>query len=64
MILNYKKFKESGDKMYKCILCLKNESEWFSYAKNILDQTSSITDKTIETILTFPFEFGSIQANS
>lgn len=50
--------------MYKCILYLKNKYEWIEHAKNILAQTNKVTDKTIEEILTFPFDFGSLYSNS
>ena len=50
--------------MYKCTLYLKNESEWIEYAKNIIEHSNTINDETIETILIFPFEFGSLNSNS
>ena len=50
--------------MYKCTLILKNKSEWIEYAKNILVHTNHITDEVILKILTFPFEFGSLNSDT
>ncbi len=50
--------------MYKCTLVLNNKSEWIEYAKNILKHTNHINDKVITKILSFPFEFGSLNSNT
>ncbi len=50
--------------MYHCILYLKNKSEWIDYAKNIKSKNNCITDKIIEEILSFPFEFDSFNSDT
>lgn len=50
--------------MYKCTLTLKNKPEWIEYAKNILAHTDHVTDEVILALLTFPFEFGSLNCDS
>lgn len=50
--------------MYKCTLYLKNKAEWLEYAQNIISQTDIISNEVIAKILTFPFEFGSLNIDS
>lgn len=50
--------------MYNCTLILSNKSEWIEYAKNILEHTDHITDEVFSKILTFPFEFGSLNSDT
>ena len=50
--------------MYNCTLILCNMSEWIEYAKNILAYTNHITDEVILKILSFPFEFGSLNTDT